>query len=147
MGALEKFKGRTAALLITFGTATTAVAQDAPRISEVINGIPSDINCTSAFPDGENPVDRFVAWVDTHRYHGGQTGPLQYALMSQQDRQEFWQTFGVNRGNMPLYNHIAQRYDAADDKVEELKRILSESPHFFPIERWDQMAGRCAGLD
>ena len=140
------------ALAGLFSASVAANAQEVPRISETINGIrpPASINCNTGFQDGE-PVDRLIAWVDTNYYHYGQTGPLQYALMSQQERQQYWKTDGVDSRNKPLYNYTAQQYDRALqdpnlDPVETLKTLLANSHRDFPISRWDDMAARCEGL-
>ena len=79
--------GSAVTLVALFSMSAAASAQEAPRISEVINGITpaASINCNTGFENGE-PVDRLIAWVDTNYYHYGQIGPLQYALMSPQER-------------------------------------------------------------
>lgn len=153
MSTFGKLRGGAVALAVTFAASNAASPQDAPRISEVINGRhqPASINCTTGFPDGKNPADRLIAWVDTNYYHFGQTGPIAYALMDRSQRQEYWRKDGVDLRNRPLYDHTARQYDRAVedpnlDQVETLKTLLANSHRDFPTSRWDELAARCEGL-
>lgn len=129
-----------AGLTLTFGAAHDAKAQERGYIYEPINGATANIKCESAFPDGENPNPRFISWVDTNYFHGGQLSPTGYALMSESERQQAQQT--MHALNRPLFNNAARRYDEAMDKIAVLEELIAEA-HPFPKSRWDDMAEEC----
>lgn len=136
---------------LTFLTTVGSAAAEGVEFREVVNGRPMEVVCDSVFPglpENRDPADRIIGLVDTYAYHGGQTGPIGYAVMSPEQRKEHWRSDGVNTRNRPFYEAFAREYDSASDKNEFLQRSLHEAhrpPRFepFPLSRWDDWADRC----
>lgn len=138
-----------AALSLAFVTSVgSAAAQDAGEIREIINGRKVDVKCSTFFPGlprDRNPAPEKIALVDTAVYHSGHIGPIQFALMSEDERNVHRLT-KMHPLNAPLYNATAARYDEATDKNAMLKRLLAESHRDFPEQRWDDMADKCEAI-
>lgn len=131
-------------LTAIFTNVDDAVAQEQGYIHEPINGAIANIKCSTAFPDGQPPNPRFIAWVDTTYFHGGGLSPTTFVLMTEEERQQALNA--MNPLNRPLFLDAADIYDDATDKNAALISLISEA-HDFPKSRWDNMAERCRDLN